>query len=56
MKLFAPKFIFWLLALILGVVGLVGYFVPIALASGLPFWAVLVGLALLLLSTAVTSI
>jgi hypothetical protein len=51
MRLTAPKQITWIIAVILGVVGIVG-----ELATGLgiqdaAFWIVLVGLALMLLAT-----
>ena len=52
MKLNAPKFLWWVISLVLGVVGLVCFFIP-AVAT-FAFWIVLVGLALLLVATAVT--
>lgn len=51
MKLSAPKQVTWIIALILGIVGLVGYLVTIPVVSGLAFWIVIVGLALMLLAT-----
>ena len=53
MRLNAPKFVTWLIALILGIVGLVSVFVAIPFISMHAFWVVLVGLALLLLGNAV---
>ena len=53
MKLSPPKFVIWLISLILGIAGLLGYLVVIPVVSGLAFWLVVVGLALLLLATAV---
>ena len=49
MKLNAPKNLTWLLALILGVVGLIGYFVAIPIVSVYAFWFVFAGFALLAL-------
>ncbi|NLE99968.1 MAG: hypothetical protein GX601_03235 [Anaerolineales bacterium] len=51
MKLSAPKQVTWIIALILGVIGLIGALVTIPVISGISFWIVLVGLALLLLAT-----
>ena len=52
MKLSAPKQITWIIALILGIVGILGTLVTIPIISGIAFWLVVVGLALLLLATA----
>ncbi len=49
MKLNAPKKITWIIALILGIVGLLGELIKIPIISGLAFWIVLVALALMLL-------
>jgi len=50
MKLSAPKQISWLIALILGILGIVfQFFVPTLQMYG--FWAVLVALILMLLAT-----
>lgn len=55
MKLSAPRFVFWLIALILGIAGLLGVLVPtIPVLPGLAFWLVLIGLGLMLLATAVS--
>jgi len=51
MKLTAPKKISWIIALVLGVLGLLGTLVSIPVISGLAFWLVLVGLVLMLLAT-----
>jgi hypothetical protein len=53
MKLSQPKFAVWLIALILGIAGLLGFLVTIPVLTSLAFWLVLIGLALLLLATAV---
>lgn len=53
MRLTAPKQITWFIALILGVLGFLGFLVTIPVLSGLAFWLVLVGLVLLLIATAV---
>jgi hypothetical protein len=53
MKLSAPKQITWIIALILGVLGLLGVLVTIPVISGLAFWLVLIGLAVMLVATAV---
>ena len=52
MKLSAPKYVIWIISLVLGAVGLLGYIVTIPVITGLAFWLVLVGLGLLLLATA----
>jgi len=52
MRLNAPKFATWVVALVLGIVGLVSVFVAIPFISVHAFWVVLVGLALLLLGNA----
>ncbi len=52
MKLSAPKQITWIIALILGILGVLGSLVTIPVISGaLAFWLVVVGLALMLLAT-----
>jgi hypothetical protein len=51
-KLSAPKYAIWIISLVLGAIGLLGYLVTIPVITGLAFWFVLVGLALLLLATA----
>jgi CHASE2 domain-containing sensor protein len=56
MKLNAPKTITWWIALILGAVGLIGSFISLPIVSGIAFWLVVVGLALLLVATAVSGV
>jgi hypothetical protein len=51
MKLNAPKQVTWFVSLILGVLGLLGNLGSIPVISGISFWLVVVGLALLLLAT-----
>jgi hypothetical protein len=51
MKLNAPKQVTWYIALILGLVGILGTLVTIPVISGLAFWIVAVALALMLLAT-----
>lgn len=51
MKLTPPKNITWWIAVILGVLGLLGTITTIPLVSANAFWFVLVGLALLALAT-----
>jgi hypothetical protein len=52
MKLTPPKKITFWISLVLGVLGLIGYFVTIPILSTLAFWLVLAGLVLLLLANA----
>ena len=52
MKLNAPKQIVWIVAVVLGVIGLIGYLVTIPLITSLAFWLVLVGLVIMLVATA----
>ncbi len=51
MKLTPPKQITWWIAVILGVLGLLGTLVTIPFVSTYAFWFVIVGLALLALAT-----
>jgi hypothetical protein len=52
MRLNAPKVIYWWCAVILGVIGLIGYFLTgIAILNNLAFWLVLIGLAVLAVTT-----
>jgi len=53
MKLNAPKVITWWIALIVGVVGLIGSFVGIPTIG---FWLVVVALALLLVANAISGL
>jgi hypothetical protein len=56
MKLNAPKTITWWIALILGALGIIGSFVSVPIVSGIAFWVVVVGLALLLFATATSGV
>ena len=49
MKLNAPKQLTWWIAIILGVVGLLGFFVALPFISAYAFWFVFAGLVLLVL-------
>ena len=51
MKLNAPKTITWLIAVIVGVVGILATFVAIPVASGIAFWLVAGAFVLLALAT-----
>jgi len=51
MKLSAPKNITWWIALVLGVLGILGTFVSIPVASANAFWFVAVAFILLILAT-----
>ena len=51
MSLSAPKQLTWLISLILGIIGVVGYLVVIPVVTGLAFWIVVVALLLLLIAT-----
>jgi hypothetical protein len=50
MKLTPPKKITFWICVILGLLGFIGTFVSIPVVSGLAFWFVFVGLALLVVS------
>lgn len=56
MRLNAPKQIVWIICLILGVLGLLGELVSIPFISGIAFWLVVIGLALLLAATALKNL
>ncbi len=51
MKLNAPKKITWLISLVIGVLGILAYFVTIPVLSVYAFWLVVVGFVLLALGT-----
>lgn len=51
MKLNAPKVITWWIAVVLGVLGLLGHFGVIAALSPYAFWLVTIGLIVLVLAT-----
>jgi hypothetical protein len=52
LKLSAPSQIVWIIALILGVVGVLATLVVIPTISAFAFWLVVIGWALLLIATA----
>ena len=52
MNLNAPKNITWWIALVLGVLGLIGGLITIPVLSALSFWLLVIGLALLLVANA----
>jgi uncharacterized membrane protein YtjA (UPF0391 family) len=56
MKLTPPKVITWWIALILGVLGLLGYSGNLAAVSPYSFWLVLIGLALMLVATLIKNL
>ena len=51
MKLSAPKTITWWIALVLGVLGILGTFITLPLVSANAFWFVAVAFILLILAT-----
>lgn len=51
MKLSAPKQIVWIIAVILGVLGLLGTFIAIPFVSAYAFWLEFIAFALLALAT-----
>ena len=53
MKLTAPKIMTWLIAVFLGVIGLVAYLGAVTSIAPYAFWFEAVGLALLVLGTAI---
>jgi hypothetical protein len=56
MKLTPPKVITWWVALILGVLGLLGHWGQVAALAPYAFWLVLAGLVLLLVATLVKNL
>jgi len=50
-KLSAPKVITWVIAVIIGVVGIVAHLVTIQVLSGYSFWLVAVAFVLLAIAT-----
>jgi hypothetical protein len=56
MKLTPPKVVTWWVAVILGVLGLLGHFGTVAALSQYAFWFVTAGLALLVLATLVRNL
>lgn len=51
MKLNAPKFVTWVIAVVFGVLGIAGHFVAIPFVSEYSFWLETVGFVILALST-----
>jgi hypothetical protein len=51
MKLSAPKQITWIIAVVLGVLGLLGSLVTVPGISGMAFWLVFLGFAILAVAT-----
>lgn len=51
MTLSAPKQVTWLIALVLGIIGLIAQLVTIPVLSPLAFWIVLLALVILLVAT-----
>jgi hypothetical protein len=51
MKLSAPKNVTWWIAVVLGVLGILGTFISLPLVSANAFWFVAVGFVLLALAT-----
>ena len=56
MKLNAPKTITWWIAVVLGVVGIIGSFVAIPFISIYAFWLVAIAFVLLALATALSGL
>jgi len=53
MKLSAPKQVTWVIAVVLGVLGLLGSLVALPIVGGSSFWLVFLGFALLAIATLV---
>jgi hypothetical protein len=51
MRLNTPTQVVWIIALILGIVGILATLVTIPIISGIAFWLVVAGWALLLIAT-----
>ena len=51
MKLSAPKNVTWIIAVVLGVLGLLGTFTAIPVVSANAFWFVFIGFAILAVAT-----
>jgi hypothetical protein len=51
MKLSAPKKEVWIIAVVLGILGIVGTFIAIPFVTAYAFWFVVVGFVLLVLGT-----
>jgi hypothetical protein len=52
MKLSAPKQVLWIIAVILGILGIVGKLVTVAFVTTYAFWLVTIGLVILVIGTA----
>jgi hypothetical protein len=55
-KLSAPKNLTWWISLVLGALGLIGGLVSIPVLSALSMWLLVIGLALLLVATAISGL
>jgi len=53
MKLNAPKQMWWIISVVVGVVGILATVVPIGALAGYAFWMVSIGFILLALATVV---
>jgi hypothetical protein len=53
MNLSAPKQIWWIISVVVGVVGILAQVVPIGALAGYAFWMVSIGFILLALATVV---
>jgi hypothetical protein len=51
MNLSAPKNLTWIIAVVLGVLGLLGYFVALPVIGGASFWLLFLGFAILAVAT-----
>ncbi|HET6596985.1 MAG TPA: hypothetical protein VFG81_15270 [Anaerolineales bacterium] len=51
MKLSAPKTVTWWVAVVLGVLGFLGSFMALPVISGLSFWLLFLGFAVLAVAT-----
>ena len=51
MKPSAPKKIIWLIAIIVGILGIAGYFINIPVATEYSYWLVVAGFGLLAIGT-----
>jgi hypothetical protein len=52
MKLSAPKQVTWIIAVVVGAVGILSTFIAIPVLSGIAFWLLVAGFGILALSTA----
>lgn len=56
MKPSAPTKLVWIIALLLGIIGIIGHFITIEYVSGISYWLLLAGFALLAIGTSVKGI